>query len=40
MLGTWFLKGFGKRSEDATGANAEPFLVVVFWTGILKYRLL
>jgi len=25
MLGTWFLKGFGKRSEDATGANAEPF---------------
>jgi hypothetical protein len=25
MLGTWFLKSFGKRSEDATGANDEPF---------------
>ena len=23
--GNVVLKGFGKRSEDATGANAEPF---------------
>jgi len=23
MLGTWSLKGFGKRSEDTIGANAE-----------------
>jgi len=30
MLGTWFLKSFGKRSEDATGANDEPFLAVAY----------
>jgi hypothetical protein len=31
MLGTWFFKGFGKRSEDATGANDEPFLAVAYY---------
>ena len=30
MLGMWFLRSFGKRSEDATGANDEPFLVVAY----------
>jgi hypothetical protein len=30
MLGTWFLRGFGKRSEDATGDNDEPFLAVAY----------
>jgi hypothetical protein len=38
MLGTWFLKSFGKRSEDATGANDEPFLPGCLFLTLARIR--
>jgi hypothetical protein len=38
MLGTWFLKSFGRRSEDATGANAEPFSCGCLFLALARIR--